>query len=71
MTFDELWVEIEKLHILPDGAIAQMPQILSTETKKRLLRKPPEEASWILREAIEEINRGSIETVDALTRKKL
>lgn len=39
MTFDELWVEIEKLHILPDGAIAQMPQILSTETKKRLSRR--------------------------------
>ena len=70
MTFDELWVELEKLHILPDAAIKQMPQILSSETKKRLSRKKPEEASRILSGAIEQINRGSIETVDALTRKK-
>ena len=71
MTFDELWVEVEKLHTLPDVAIEQMPQALSSETKKRLSRKTPEEASWILSEAIEEINHGSIETVDALTWKKL
>lgn len=71
MTFDELWIEIEKLHILPDTAIKQMLQALSSETKKLLSRKTPEEASRILSEAIEEINRGSIETVDALTWKKL
>ena len=69
MTFDELWVEIEKLHILPDTAIRQLPQILSSATKKRLSRKTPEEASRILSEAIEQINRGSIETVNALTWK--
>ena len=71
MTFDELWVEVEKLHILPDTAIKQVPQILSSETKNRLSKKTPEEASRILSEAIEQINRGSVETVDALTRKKL
>ena len=71
MTFDELWIEIEKLHILPDTAIKQVPQIISNETKKKLTGKTPEEATRILSEAIEQINRGSIETVDALTRKKL
>ena len=71
MTFDELWVEVEKLHILPDAAIEQVPQILSNETKKRLSRKTSKEACWILKEAIDEINRGSVETVDALTQKKL
>ena len=71
MTFDELWVEIEKLHVLPDAAIAQVPHVLSNETKKRLSKKTPEEAIRILNDAIEQINRGSIETVDALTRKKL
>ena len=71
MTFEELWVEIEKLHILPNAAISQVPHVLSNETKKRLSRKAPEEACQILCEAIEQINHGSIETVDALTRKKL
>lgn len=71
MTFDELWVEVEKLHILPETAIEQVPQILSNETKKRLSRKTPKEACWILKEAIDEINHGSVETVDALTQKKL
>ena len=71
MTFDELWVEVEKLHILPEAAIEQVPQILSNETKKRLSRKTPEEGRRILKEAIDEINRGSVETVDTLTQKKL
>lgn len=71
MTFDELWVEIEKLHILPDAAISQVPHVLSNETKKRLSRKTPEEVGRILKEAIDEINHGSVETVDALTQKKL
>jgi hypothetical protein len=71
MTFDELWVEVEKLHILPEAAIEQVPQILSNETKKRLSRKSPEEVGRIIKEAIDEINRGSVETVDALTQKKL
>ena len=71
MTFDELWVEVEKLHILPEAAIEQVPQILSNVTKKRLSRKTPEEVSRILKEAIDEINRGSVETVDALTQKNL
>ena len=71
MTFDELWAEIEKLHILPEAAIEQVPQILSNETKKRLPRKTPEKVGRILKEAIDEINRGSVETVDALTQKKL
>lgn len=71
MTFDELWAEIGKLYILPKAAIEQVPQILSNETKKRLSRKTPKEACWILKEAIDEINRGSVETVDALTQKKL
>ena len=71
MTLDELWVEVEKMHILPEAAIEQLPQILSNETKKRLFRKTHEEVSRILKEAIDEINRGSVETVDALVRKKL
>ena len=71
MTFDELWAEIGKLHRLPETAIEQVPKILSNETKKRLCRKSLEEVVRILKEAIDEINRGSVETVDALTQKKL
>lgn len=71
MNFDELWNEIEKLHMLPDAAIRQVPLILSNKTKKRLSRKPPEEACRILKEAIDQINRGSVETVNALIQEKL
>ena len=71
MTFDELWVEIEKLQVLPEAAIKQVPKILSNKTKKRLSRKTPKEVCWILNKAIDEINRGSIETVDALAQKEL
>ncbi len=71
MTFDELWEKISELKTLPDTAIHQVPHVLSDDTKKRIARKTPDEAVRILQEAIEEINRGSVQTVDALVRKRL
>ena len=71
MTFDALWVEVEELHMLPEAAIEQVPQILSDDTKKRRSSKTADEVGRILQDAINEINRGSVETVEALTQKKL
>lgn len=71
MTFEELWKKISELKVLPDTAIQQVPHVLSDATKKKLSRKTAEEAIKILREAIEEIDHGSVQTVDALVRKRL
>lgn len=71
MTFEELWEKISELKILPDTAIQQVPHVLSDIAKKKLSRKTAEEAVKILREVIEEIDHGSVQTVDALVRKRL
>lgn len=52
MTFEEYWLEVEKLKVLPGMAIQQLPASLSIETKKRLMRKRPEETVSILQAAI-------------------
>ncbi len=71
MSFEEYWSEVEKLKVLPHMAIVQLPASLSVYTKKRLMKKRPEETAGIMRAAIEEINKGSIESIDSLVRKRL
>lgn len=71
MTFEELWDQVNELKILPGTAIAQIPLALSKDTKRRLLRKSPEDVAMIVRSSVSEIDHGSIETVDVLVRKRL
>ena len=71
MTFEEYWREVDMTHLLPAMAIDQIPSSLSNSTKKRLMKRNPEETATMLREAIEKINRGSVESIDSLVRKKL
>lgn len=71
MTFEEYWAEVEKFKLLPGMAIRQLPSSLSPQIKKRLMKKQPEETVEILRAAIDEVNRGSVESIDGLVRKKL
>ena len=71
MTFEELWEKVDQLGILPGTAIDQIPLALSESTKRRLLRKTPEEIAAIIRSAVSEIDQGSIDTVDVLVRKRL
>ena len=71
MTFEDYWAEVEKLKVLPGMAIQQLPSSLSYETKKRLIKKQPEELAGLLNTAIEEINKGFIESIDSLVRKRL
>lgn len=52
-------------------AIIQIPASLSIDTKKRLMRRSPAETAEILRAAIDEINHGSVESIDSLVRKQL
>lgn len=71
MTFEEYWAEVEKLKVLPPMAIQQLPSALSPETKRRLMRKPPEETVKLLNTAIDEVNHGSVESIDSLIKKRL
>ena len=71
MTFEEYWAEVEKLKVLPVMAIQQLPSSLSPETKKRLMKKRPEEAVEILIASISEIDHGSVESIDNLVKRRL
>lgn len=71
MTFEEYWGEVERLKILPRMAIVQLPTSLSDYTKKRLMRRSPEETAEMLMAAISEIDHGSVESIDSLVRRKL
>ena len=71
MTFEEYWVEIEKLKVLPQMAIQQLPSSLSASTKRKLMKRLPEESVEILRVAIDQVNRGSVESIDRLVKRML
>ena len=68
MSFDELWTQVKGL---PDTAIMQIPLVLTASTKKKLERKTPEEIEQIVSAAIEEINHGSITSLDELINRRL
>lgn len=70
-SFKEYWCEVEKLKVLPHMAIVQLLTSFSDYTKKRLMKLRPEESVRLLNTAIEEVNRGSVESIDALVRKRL
>lgn len=71
MTFEDYWSEVARLNALPTMAIVQLPTSLSYDTKRRMMRKRPEEAAEIIQETSDEINRGSVKSVDALLRSRL
>ena len=68
MSFEELWKQVKGF---PEAAMQFIPNALNDETKKKLESYSSEEIASIINNAVEEINRGSIETVDSLVRKKL
>ena len=68
MKFDELWQQVNDL---PNMAKIQIPGILTPSTKKKLSRLTPEEITRVVAAAIDEVNRGSIEPLDKLIRKRL
>lgn len=70
MCFEELWAEVHKMRILPEAAIHQIPQVLSVE-KKKISMQAPESVARMISEIIEEINHGSVESIDSQIRKRL
>ncbi len=71
MSFEELLDQACKSACLPEMARLLLPSTLSEETKKLVLKLEPEEFGVILKAAIDQIDHGSVETVDALIKKSL
>ena len=71
MDFEELLDRACKSARLPEMARILLPSTLSEETKKLVLKLEPEEFGAILKAAIDQIDHGSVESVDALVRKAL
>lgn len=66
MTFEELLDQACNSAHLPEMARLLLPSTLGDETKKAVMKLKPEELGAILKAAIDKINRGSVESVDAL-----
>lgn len=71
MTFEEFWAEVEKLGVLLDMAIVHIPNSLSNNAKKKLMKAGPQKSVEMLKSAIEEINHGSIKSIDEIVNKAL
>ena len=57
--------------VLPTMAIQLLPYVLSEKIQQRLCTLGPEASGRILSMVIEQINSGSVETIDTLTQKIL
>ena len=71
MTFDELLNAACESAGLPSMARILLPSTLSEKTKKAVMKLEPETLGAILKDAIDQINNGSVESVDTLLRKAL
>lgn len=71
MIFEEYWLQVKSEGILPSEAITYLPGSFSDSTKQKMMRKPPQEVARKIQESIDEINRGSVDTVETLLKKKL
>lgn len=71
MTFEEYWLKVEKLQALPSMAIKQVPASLKDDTKEKLMKLEPRITAEKLASVIDEINTGSIESIEVLLRKRL
>lgn len=71
MSFENIWKVVDKLHLLPDTAIREIPSILKDDTKKVLSTKTVHEVFGIIESAIDEVNKGSVKSIDELVRLQL
>ena len=68
-TFNEYFEKMKE--DLPQEAISTLPMLISKETKQRMMTYPPSFIAGIIKEAINEINHGSIEKIETLIRKRI
>ena len=71
MSFKDLLDQACKSARLPEMARILLPSTMSEKTKKLVLKLEPEEFGAILKAAIDQIDHGSVESVDVLVKKSL
>ncbi len=71
MSFEELLDQACESAILPEIARLLHPSTLSEVTKDMVLKLSPEKFGAILKAAIDQIDHGSVESVDALVREQI
>lgn len=67
--FEMLWKDVEDKKLLSYDIIESIPRLISIKTKNKLIKKSPEEVAKAIKAAIEKINAGSVETIDAIIKK--
>jgi hypothetical protein len=63
--------EVRKTGLFPNMAIQQLPESISDSTKKRLYRYSSHEVAELLVAVIDEINHGSVESIEASVMKRI
>ena len=71
MEIDELLERACEIAHLPSMAKDQIPGSLTNETKRNIQNMTAEELAVILKKAVDQIDHGSIESIDDLFRKML
>ena len=69
--FDDLWKQVGELKVLPNTAIEQVPMFLSDKIKRKLMKKTAQEIAEIVDAAVDKVNHGSVELLDALIQKEI
>ena len=73
MTFDKLWEQVCLTSDLPEGARVHLPTSLSDKTKAIIEKEKlsAKELTDIVLNAINQVNGGSVESIDDLVMKSL
>lgn len=73
MTFEDLWEQVCSTSYLPEGARVHLPASLSDKTKTIIVEKKlsTDDFAGIVLNAVNQINSGSVESIDDLVMKSL
>ena len=73
MTFDDLLKAASGAapKTIPPGAEKHLKHSISAQTQEKLLEIEPNKAIWMMIDAVNEVNHGSIETIEELILKRI
>ncbi|MGO4972105.1 hypothetical protein ACTQ56_08950 [[Clostridium] aminophilum] len=69
MEIDELLEQACEITCLPSTAKDQIPGGLTNETKRRIKKIAVDELAGVLKKAVDQIDHGSVESIEKLVRK--
>lgn len=64
--FEDIWLQVKKMGQIAPSMIDHLPLVMSEQTKRILAGKTPQDVSNIVAAVIDEINKGSVDSVDSL-----